>query len=398
MERTKTMNNMTRLLGFLSVALLVVSAFAGDLEEGKELFIRQRYDEAIERFEAALENADGDEVPYIHFYIGRSYEMKNWWKKALTSFEKITREYADHPVLGETMLEMGQCLVRVQQRDEALKMFEECTNIFDDPWIKASGLYNKGALLCGSVGQDKEVERLGKAVDSLTSVISDYEFEDMTTKSWYWLGVCYNRLKEYEKAVEAWQHVLNEGPETIWADIAPALIALAQRRIGEIQKAEEMMAFWVKRNDRAQMANQLQQVFLTGSDDGAFVVDEVKREEINEEVPFQYKIYRVNNGKQIYFYYVRTQKLEFKANGRIISLLEARITDNVKSDDASVILDAKNIDINTENEQATAKGISVFTLREEDDGGKTTRGQNITNVENLTIDLRAPRNFYVIGR
>ena len=219
-----------------SIAFITTNASGNDIEDGNQLFVRQKYDEAISKYKSALEKSTNEDVPYIRFYLGRCFEMKNEWRKAFAEFDKIRTDYPKHPIINETIHEMGQCYVRFQQMDEAIESFDEVIKSSDDPWIKASSLLSKAILQCSS---NKNVFNLDSAKNSLNSIINDYTYTDIKTRAYYWLGYIHNIQKEYEKAIEAWENVIIEGPETLWADIVPWYISVARQKIGQAIQANE---------------------------------------------------------------------------------------------------------------------------------------------------------------
>ena len=362
---------------------LAFSAFAGDLQEAHELFLRQRYDAAIEKYNVALSKTEEDEAANIHFYLGRSYEMKNWWEKALEHFEKIRRDYPKHPVIGETMVEIGQCYVRLQKMEDALLVFDNNSRIFDDPWIQASSLLNKAAVQ-GTV--NKSVFDLDGAIESLDGVINDYQFKGLAIKSQYYKGIFLNRQRKYEEAIEAWKHVLEEGPETLWADFVPAYIAITQQKMGRLIKAQETIQENLAQNERAvkavQILNKAYQT-QTGSGEGVYV-ERIGRKDKEGKVQF-YQLYRITHGKKSYHFFIYAESIKIGDQGKKISFDgNVRIADSNKN--PSVVLEASNVEIDTDSDKAMGNGNVNFTRRDVLKKGKPVSMQNLDYLE---LDLQS---------
>ncbi len=362
---------------------LAFPAFAGDLQDAHELFLRQRYDAAIEKYNVALSKVEADEAANIHFYLGRSYEMKNWWENALEHFEKIRRDYTKHPVIGETMVEIGQCYVRLQKMENALLVFDNNSRIFDDPWIQASSLLNKAAVQ-GTV--NKSVFDLDGAIESLDKVINDYQFKSLAIKSQYYKGIFLNRQRKYDEAIEAWKHVLEEGPETLWADFVPAYIAITQQKMGRLKKAQETIQENLARNKRAGKAVQiLNQAYQTqsGSIEGVYVV-RIGRKDKEGKVQF-YQLYRITHGKKSYHFFIYAESIKIGDQAKKISFDgNVRIADSNKN--PSVVLEASNVEIDTDSGKAIANGNVNFTCRDESRKGKPISMQNLDYLE---LDLQS---------
>ena len=63
----RNLNRIQYALGIFCIFALALSAFAQDLHEGNSLFLRQRYDDAIEKYQQALGETDDEEAGNIHF-------------------------------------------------------------------------------------------------------------------------------------------------------------------------------------------------------------------------------------------------------------------------------------------------------------------------------------------
>ena len=346
------------------------------LEKANELFLRQRYDSAIGKYMSALDKASPEEAAEIHFYLGRAYEMKNWWRKALEHFEKIRDEYPDHPILGEAMLEIGQCSVRLQKMGNALDIFEQNIKTSHDPWVQASSHYNKAVLQSSF---NANVFDLDAAVDSLRKVIDDYRFKDLSVNSYFWLGYSLNRQGKYEEAIESWQHVIDEGLETLWAEFVPAYIAIARQRMGQSKKAHEVIQANLWRNERAVRSIQIldQALQTQREDDEAVCIQTIERWGDGGEAQF-YKIYRRSGGRILYIYFVRTQRMNFADEGKTISF-KGGVVMTDRQEKPLLILEASNVDIHADVDKAIASGNVNF--RDDSRKGKEVEMKNLDKME-----------------
>ena len=364
----KRLSNPAYIFCLILSVVLAHYTYAGDLEEANELFITQRYDNAIEKYNKALEEAlrekNSEKAAKIHFSLGRSYEMKDYWRKALEHFQTIRDEYADQKILGDAMLEIGQCHVRFQEERTALNIFEQSAATFDDPWIEASSLFSKAILQCS---YNKNVFDLDAAVGTFRKIINDYRFDDLRLKSNYWLGYALNRQKEYEQAIDAWQNVIKEDPETLWADFIPAHIAMAEQRLGQKKEMEFLLEWQNERTSRsAQILIQLNENMQNqaGNDEGIVIVVETLQlpYEKDDDVDDTREIHRITRrekGKAVYVYFIRAEKWDAVEGVKKITFSgNVRFAD--KEVEPSLIINADNIDIDTEMDNAIAKNKVYF--------------------------------------
>ena len=201
------------------------------LEQGKEFFFQQEYDEAIEQLENCLEE-DADN-PEIYYFIGQSYFQQGqdaaqnrspikayrYYRRAYevsdTAIEKYQQQIEENPGEEHTnqylqlayIYQIRSLIPGVNEYQEALDIYQELLEV--NPHI-VSAYYHMGWIYYQQEDYRNAIEVYSKYLDAGRR--SDFVY--------YHLGLSYDKIDERQKAEYYFQLILEEFPDTEMADRA----------------------------------------------------------------------------------------------------------------------------------------------------------------------------------
>ena len=197
------------------------------LEQGKELYREQKYDEAIEKLEECAE-LDPDN-PEIFFFIAQSYFQqgqsrslfsgRKYYKQAYdvsdTAIEKYLLQIENYPDKDHTndylrlayMYEIRSIIPGVDEYQEALDIYQKI--LIEKPYL-TSPYIHMGWIYYQQNDYQAAIDIYLKYLESGAKSDSVY----------YHLGLSYDKIGEKEKAEYYFQLILEEFPDTEMADRA----------------------------------------------------------------------------------------------------------------------------------------------------------------------------------
>jgi len=187
-------------------------------EKGKEYLENEKFNEALEAFEKAIEYNPED--ANVWYNKGVTLDKLGRYEEELEAFEKAI-EY--NPNDADTWYNKGLTLVNLGRYEEALEAFEKAIEY--NPKDANTWLF-KGFTL-GSLGHYEEaLEVFNKAI----------EYNPNDADAWYNKGVTLYKLGRYEEAITSFEQVLRYDHEYL---IAYYLQGLSYYRVGNADKEKE---------------------------------------------------------------------------------------------------------------------------------------------------------------
>jgi tetratricopeptide (TPR) repeat protein len=196
------------------------------LKEGKELFWEQEYDEAVKQLKKCIEQ-DPDN-PEIYYYIAQAYFQQGqqsslrairYYRKAYdvsdTAIEKYDKQIEGNPEEDHTnqylqlayIYQIRSLIPSVDEYQEALDIYQKLLE--ERPYI-TSAYYHMGWIY---YQQEKYQETIDVYLKYLEAGLkSDFVY--------YHLGLSYDKIGEKEKAEHYYNLILEEFPDTKFADRA----------------------------------------------------------------------------------------------------------------------------------------------------------------------------------
>ncbi len=196
------------------------------LEEGKELFAEQEYDEAVKQLEKCKEQ-DPDN-PEIYYYIAQSYFQQGqqgslsairYYRKAydvsdqaIEKYHQQIEENPDEDHVNEYLqlayiYQIRSLVPGVDEYQEALDIYQKLLE--ENPQI-LSAYYHMGWIYYQQEDYQNTIDTYLKYLEA--GVKSDFVY--------YHLGLSYDKIGEKQKAKHYFKLILEEFPDTDMADRA----------------------------------------------------------------------------------------------------------------------------------------------------------------------------------
>ncbi|BAZ10596.1 signal transduction protein [Calothrix sp. NIES-4071] len=165
---------------------------------------KDKYDQAIEKFELITEKLDSSLSAYIAWSLATSYQEKESFEQAIEyyqeCFEKLT-QYIDPSALLIFWRNRGICHRLHGKHEQALDCFQQMLTIsreINKPQDESLSLYHIG----------RTYQNWGKYEPAINYYQQSHDLYQQLGKNknvanlWYWLGDCYREWGKYEQAIE----------------------------------------------------------------------------------------------------------------------------------------------------------------------------------------------------
>jgi len=227
-----------------AIVFLGVCAAGSELDEANRLFVLEKYDDAVKLYEEIASGGNEKEAAEALFGNGRAYQMLGEWKAARGCFERLLRERPDSELVLRSKIQIGQCEIKLGDLRKALVVFDDVERKYGEDEASIEATYNAANLNAGFFGD--QVRNIRAAIEGYRRVLDSDAGKRYATQSHFGLGQCYMLLRDYPRAIEAFQLAMKDSPNTIWARFARDQMADAMRGFGSPSvlrrqdKAEEL--------------------------------------------------------------------------------------------------------------------------------------------------------------
>jgi tetratricopeptide (TPR) repeat protein len=194
------------------------------LKEGKELFWKQEYDEAIKQLKECIEQ-DPDN-PEIYYYIAQAY-FQQGQQGSLRAIKYFRQAYE----FSDTAIE------KYQQQIEA-NPEEDHTN----DYLRLAYIYEIRSLIPG-------VDEYQQALDIYQELLDERPY---INSAYYHMGWIYYQQEDYHNAIQAYLRYLDAGNKSTFAYYH---LGLSYDKIGEKQTAEHYFRLILDEFPETDMAN-----------------------------------------------------------------------------------------------------------------------------------------------
>jgi tetratricopeptide (TPR) repeat protein len=174
--------------------------------KGNNLYVEQKYEEAVQAYEGALEFSQAHWGYY--FNLGLAYKKSEKKEEAIASFKKALELNPESYSINK---ELGQILAKEGNFEEAKNYFQKATEISDDD---PDAFYNLGVCLTN----------LGASEGALNSFLRAVGLKDDYADAYYQIGTIYIGQNNVEEAVRNLERFLELVPEHEKANIAKQLL------------------------------------------------------------------------------------------------------------------------------------------------------------------------------
>jgi len=187
---------------------------------GHAYYGSNEYDKAIEAFNWCITIDEDSETAYVDLaevleIQGQYLEAANFLNFALSKFTTVE---------VDIYFRCGECYVRAEKYDEAIKVLKKGLEVFDDPdlWFWLGEAY-------------RMQNKFHKVIEFYNNALAISDFRDDIHKS---LGVSYFYLGEYEKAEEHLEKAIEFAPHD---PSYRTVLASIQLNINELERVEEIL-------------------------------------------------------------------------------------------------------------------------------------------------------------
>jgi len=173
---------------------------------GNKLYAEQKYDEAIQAYNEALELSQSQWGYY--FNLGLAYKKTENKEAAISTFQKA---FEMNPESYSINKELGQLLALEDNYEDAKKYYAKATEISDDD---PDAFYNLGVCLTN----------LGDQEGALTAFLKTIGFKEDYADAYYQIGTLYINQNNVEEAVKNLEKFLELAPEHEKANVTKQLL------------------------------------------------------------------------------------------------------------------------------------------------------------------------------
>ncbi len=210
------------ILGFASICFFALRQrpeLAPSLQSAQKLFLQERYGEAIKESEKALANQPGwaDQSQYL---IGRAYQAEGEWKKAEEAYRKVVENYPRSEWVDKALDRLGECYVNAGRWGEGLHVYREILKYYPEGDLADDAQFNMGCVYSNLSNVDNDFNR---AIEEYNKVIIGYPGSNRLVETYFGIGECYRNLKDWDKAIQYYQKVIDDYPNTLWAAVARSM-------------------------------------------------------------------------------------------------------------------------------------------------------------------------------
>ena len=165
------------------------------LKVGTDLFLSQRYEQAIDAYDKAIEL----KPEYHESWYGRGIALESWkqYEKAIASYDKAIQLKPDY---HEAWYSRGIALESWKQYEKAIASYDKAIELkpeYHEAW------YSRGIALESWKQYEKAIASYDKAIQ----LKPDYH------EAWYGRGLALGNLKQYEKAIASYDKAIELKPE-----------------------------------------------------------------------------------------------------------------------------------------------------------------------------------------
>jgi Flp pilus assembly protein TadD len=174
--------------------------------KGNNLYAEQKYEEAIQSYNEALELSQSQWGYY--FNLGLAYKKSGKKEDAVTTFKKALEMNPESYSINK---ELGQLLALEKNYEEAKNYFAKASEISDDD---PEAFYNLGVCLTN----------LGDQEGALTAFLKTTAFKEDYADAYYQIGTLYINQNNVEEAIKNLEKFLELAPEHEKAPVSKQLL------------------------------------------------------------------------------------------------------------------------------------------------------------------------------
>lgn len=171
--------------------------------------------------------------------MGNCYYANGEYDNAIIEYQKVITEYGDSPLHDLTQYSIAHCYRKLSNYDKAITEYKKVISNYPGSDYSAPAQYYIGYTYYQEKEALKAIAEFKKVINNYSGAVWPGESEDrlIAPCAQYYIAWCYEKeLGQYFNAINAYQLVINDYPDSTWSDgreIPPE----AQFQIGECNRA-----------------------------------------------------------------------------------------------------------------------------------------------------------------
>lgn len=178
------------------------------------------FEDAVRAFSSLVKEFPGSPlVPEALFQVGENYFNLREYERALTAYERVYKEYPQSPLVDAALYNIGWCYVELNRMEEGIAAFRKLLKEFPQSAYAASAQFTLGDYYFNIKEYEKAAEEYQKVVvnypqSPLATKAKDLirELEDIRAYLRYVEGMKYFDNQDYESAIKIFQEVVDRFP------------------------------------------------------------------------------------------------------------------------------------------------------------------------------------------
>ena len=192
---------------------------------------RKEYDQAIREFREVISKyPSSEEAPRAYLLIGITYAIQGKYDQAIQEFQKIIDGYPDTKWVGEAQHGIGAAYYHQEKYDKAVKELEKAARDYPTGYGMGSTLYFLGSIYESQGRYEEAIESYQKSINyphhpwramagrSIRRIEVLTKGSDALASDLYFLGISFEKQGKYDQALKEFQKVIDQYPNTKWAE------------------------------------------------------------------------------------------------------------------------------------------------------------------------------------
>jgi len=168
---------------------------------GEAYYKTKRYDEAIPYLEIYKEHAV--DLTYEDLYqLGYSYYKSAKYNNAIELFKLVTN--ANDTLSQKSDIALADCYIKIGDKSQAMTAFYSAAQISIDKETQEEALFNYAKL-----SYELSASPFDDAIEAFTEYVKLYPNSKYTDEAYDFLGKAYRTTKNYQAAIDAYEHIRN---------------------------------------------------------------------------------------------------------------------------------------------------------------------------------------------
>lgn len=196
----------------------------------------EKYDLSQEHFDAAEKLAEEKKIFVDDVYLGQAnlYTETKDHEKALAAYEKLTQQFPNSPRLGEALLGKANTHFALKDFDDAVRTYR---SVIDKYESEAQQKETVEKAYFGLAWSYLKAGSVDLALETFKTVKNRSENKTIKQSALTQIGDAYQDLNDFEKAIEIYDQILKDYPDSAYTDYVQYRQGIALLRLDKLDQA-----------------------------------------------------------------------------------------------------------------------------------------------------------------